>query len=64
MEYLPLGESQSTAQLPVLLKPTFCIHEKLTHGSAEEEWNVYIDRRLKTRTWRKLWQSFQSSIDR
>lgn len=60
MEYLPLGESQATDQLPVLLKPQFCIHEQLVHASDADEVQV-IDRRIKIRTWRKLWQLFKSS---
>ena len=60
MEYLALGESQATPQLPVLLKPQFCIHECVPHATAAEECQV-VERRIKTRTWRKLWQTFKSS---
>ena len=60
MEYQELGESQATAQLPVLLKPQFCIRECIPHATAADEYQV-VERRVKTRTWRKLWQSFKSS---
>ncbi len=60
MEYMPLGESQATAQLPVLLKPQFCIHECLNHGSDDDQ-SQAIDRRINVRSWRKLWQTFKSS---
>ncbi len=58
-EYVSLGESKATAQLPVLLKPQFCVHEHLPHAS-EASQTAILSRRTNIRSWRKLWQGFKS----
>ncbi len=60
IEFQALGESQATAQLPVLLKPQYCVHEHLSCASAQQQEQV-VSRRTDKRWWRKLWQGFKSS---
>lgn len=60
IEYQLLGESQTTAQLPVLLQPKYRITEGLADSQGDEEAQL-VHRRTNIRWWRKLWQSFKSS---
>lgn len=59
-EYVRLGETNGTAQCPVLLRPAFRIHESL--GDAwPAEVAVAVRRRMLQRAGRKLWKLFQTS---
>lgn len=60
LEYARLGSDSGDAHVPVLLKPSFCIHEGL-HDSASSTERAAVEKRLFRRTWRKLWKSLQSS---
>ncbi len=52
--------AEATAQLPVLLKPQFSVHECLDCASPERQLQA-AQRRIEIRSWRKLWQNFKSS---
>ncbi|SFJ57452.1 YbcC family protein [Planctomicrobium piriforme] len=60
VEYVPLGETAGTAQCPVLLQPSFCVHEAVLGDDAHAQSRVCRDRRA-VRQGRKLWKSFQTS---
>ncbi len=60
MEYVPMGFSSGTPQLPVLLQPSFHVHEKLRSVDDSAERDV-TQKRIAVRQSRKLWKSFQSS---
>lgn len=60
LEYVPIGFSKGTPQCPVLLQPSFQVHEAVRGipGSLQDD---VTQRRLGVRHARKLWKSFQSS---
>ena len=60
MEYVPLGCSKGTPQLPVLLQPSFHVHEKL-RGIDDSVESAAAEKRVTVRKGRKLWKSFQGS---
>ena len=60
LEYVPLGFAKGTPQCPVLLQPSFQVHERLRgiNNSIEDR---ATQKRLAVRQARKLWKSFQTS---
>lgn len=60
VEYVSLGFAKGTPQCPVLLQPSFQVHEHLrgSHDSLEDS---VIEKRNNIRQARKLWKSLQSS---
>lgn len=60
LEYVALGFTKGTPQCPVLLQPSFQVHEQLRGISDALEDDV-TQKRLAIRQARKLWKSFQSS---
>jgi uncharacterized protein YbcC (UPF0753/DUF2309 family) len=60
IEFVPMGQSQGVAHLPVLLKPQFKLHEGLHEADTAEEL-ACVEKRIRTRSWRKLWKRFQTS---
>ena len=60
LEYVPLGFATGTPQCPVLLQPSFQVHEQLRGSSDIREGEIW-QKRLATRRSRKLWKLFQSS---
>lgn len=60
LEYVPVGFARGTPQCPVLLQPSFQVHESLREVSDSVEHEV-TQKRLAIRQSRKLWKSFQSS---
>lgn len=60
LEYVPMGFSNGTPQLPVLLQPSFQVHETLRGIDHSVECDA-THKRLVVRQARKLWKSFQSS---
>lgn len=60
IEYVSLGERSGKSQLPVLLKPQFKLFEGLHESLASVESDT-VDRRMKKRSWEKLWDVFQAS---
>lgn len=60
MEYVPLGETNGSAQCPVLLSPGFQVREGLRGRDGQSQANAVARRRM-TRAGRGVWKSFQSS---
>lgn len=60
LEYVTIGFANGTPQCPVLLQPSFRVHEAVRGISASHQDDV-TQRRLGVRQARKLWKSFQSS---
>ncbi len=60
VEYVPLGSHCGDAHLPVLLKPTYQLHERLESRSDASQADV-TERRFTIRRWRKLWKQLQMS---
>lgn len=60
MEYVSLGLAKGTPQCPVLLQPSFQVHERL-RGTEDTIQQDVTAQRLALRQTRKLWKSFQSS---
>lgn len=60
LEYVPLGSAQGTPQCPVLLQPSFQVHEHL-RGLEQSTQDRAAHKRLAARLSRKLWKAFQSS---
>lgn len=60
MEYVPIGLEKGTPQCPVLLQPSFQIHETL-RGCSETVDHEATQKRVAVRQARKLWKSFQTS---
>lgn len=60
LELVPLGADRGVAQCPVLLRPSFRVHETLGDASAGGN-EAAIDRRQETRLARRTWKSFQAS---
>jgi uncharacterized protein YbcC (UPF0753/DUF2309 family) len=58
--YLSLGNESRTSQLPVLLKPSFRLHEGMREGNSCRE-AAAISQQRQFRNWGSLWKSFQSS---
>ncbi len=60
IEFVPMGQSRGHSHVPVLLKPQFQVHEGMPGADAEQELAA-IEQRLDSRSWRQLWQRFQTS---
>lgn len=60
LEYIPIGFANGTPQCPVLLQPSFQVHERL-RGIDQASQDDATRKRLGVRQARKLWKSFQSS---
>lgn len=60
MEHVPLGATHGSDQCPVLLTPSFQVHDHL-RGADESVQYSSRQRRAEVRLWRKLWKSFQQS---
>ncbi|TWT30664.1 YbcC family protein [Blastopirellula retiformator] len=60
MQYVSLGGGKGSAQCPVLLQPTFSVHE-IESGASEAEQAADGRRRLAAKNQRAIWKSFQSS---
>jgi uncharacterized protein YbcC (UPF0753/DUF2309 family) len=60
LEFVPLGAAHGPAQCPVLLQPSFRIHERLC-GAADGVQAGATGRRRMLRLGRKVWKSFQTS---
>ncbi|MFT7638587.1 MAG: hypothetical protein ACI9G1_000311 [Pirellulaceae bacterium] len=60
IEYVPLGETQGSANVPVLISPQFKVHEEIdaVDGNATEN---AIKRRSTFRFVRNVWKEFQAS---
>ena len=60
IEFIRLGETQGTSQVPVLITPQFAVHEEVA-GAPTSENDAAIQGRLRLRFLRKSWKEFQSS---
>lgn len=60
IEHIPLGETQGTAQCPVLIRPSFKAREELASSERCPQ-NQLVTRRQTVRLLKKVWKSFQSS---
>lgn len=60
LEFVPLGAAQGPAQCPVLLEPSFRIHERLRDEPDDLQARAAASRRM-LRLGRKVWKSFQTS---
>lgn len=60
MEFVPLGAAHGPAQCPVLLQPSFRIHERLRDEPEGLQARAAASRRM-LRLGRKVWKSFQTS---
>lgn len=60
LEYVPLGFSSGTPQCPVLLQPSFQVHESL-RGVDDAIVDQVAQQRIGIRQARKLWKAFQGS---
>ena len=60
LEFVPLGAASGPAQCPVLLQPSFRIHERL-RGESEGVQTRATESRRRLRLGRKIWKSFQTS---
>jgi len=60
LEYVPIGFSNGTPQCPVLLQPSFQVHETL-RGTNEFVAGEIAEKRIGIRQARKLWKAFQGS---
>ena len=60
MQYVPIGCDQGTSQCPVLLQPSFQVHEALG-GVADPVASKALQKRVRIRQVRQLWKAFQSS---
>lgn len=60
LEYVPLGFAQGTPQCPVLLQPSFQVHESVRGVDASSADEV-TQKRIGVRQARKLWKAFQGS---
>ena len=60
LELVPLGAAHGPAQCPVLLQPSFRIHERLRGESEGAQMRATESRRM-LRLGRKIWKSFQTS---
>lgn len=60
LEYVRFGETSGSAHCPVLLNPTFRVHECIDQASKEEHILAENRRRL-ARARRGIWKSFQSA---
>ncbi len=60
-EFAPLGQTNGNAQLPVLLKPQYKIHEGLHADSESLHEIATIAKRQQIRSWRAFWKSFKAS---
>lgn len=60
IEHIPLGETSGTAQCPVLIRPGFAAREGLGPHETGSQIQLVSSRR-KTRLFKKVWKSFQTS---
>ncbi|CAL1125598.1 unnamed protein product [Cladocopium goreaui] len=60
IEHIPLGEANGTAQCPVLIRPGFAAREGLGPDETGSQVQLVSSRR-KTRLFKKMWKSFQTS---
>jgi len=60
LEFVPLGAAHGPAQCPVLLQPSFRIHERLRGAPESVQAQAAVSRRM-LRLGRKVWKSFQTS---
>jgi uncharacterized protein YbcC (UPF0753/DUF2309 family) len=60
LEFVPLGAAHGPAQCPVLLQPSFRIHERLRGEPEGVQDRAAMSRRM-LRLGRKVWKSFQTS---
>ena len=60
IEFVSLGESRGTAQVPALLKPQFRVQEGI-RGVDDQLQEQTRQSRLQSRSLRKAWKAFQSS---
>ena len=60
LEYVPIGFSKGTPQCPVLLQPSFQVHESL-RGIDDAAVSAVAQKRIGIRQARKLWKAFQTS---
>jgi uncharacterized protein YbcC (UPF0753/DUF2309 family) len=60
LEFVPLGAAHGPAQCPVLLQPSFRIHERL-RAEPDDIQARAVGRRRMVRLGRKVWKSFQTS---
>ena len=60
LEYVSIGSTKGTPQCPVLLQPSFQVHETV-RGSSQAVQERITRSRLGVRAGRKLWKSFQGS---
>lgn len=60
IKFVPSGQTDGDAHVPVLLQPQWQLHESVCDTSPSSETNI-LRRRQRIRSWRKLWQGFQSS---
>ncbi len=60
LEYVPIGFTTGTPQCPVLLQPSFQVHETL-RGINRAAADKATEKRLGIRQARKLWKAFQGS---
>lgn len=59
-EFVKLGQTTGDSHLPVLLKPQFRLQEGIHEGDESHE-AVAVNQRRQLRSWRALWESFQTS---
>ncbi len=60
-EYAELGHCHGKSQLPVLLQPQFKLHEGFYKTSDSSLEIIAVEKRKRTQTWHRFWQSFQAS---
>lgn len=60
MEYVPLGETTGSANVPVLITPQFKVVEEVNSADASANESA-VNKRSKLRFLRKTWKEFQSS---
>ncbi|MFG0288031.1 MAG: YbcC family protein [Rhodopirellula sp. JB044] len=60
MEFVKLGATQGSPNVPALITPAFKVHEQIDNGDAEVNAKA-IEQRGRLRFMRKAWKEFQSS---
>ena len=60
-EYVRLGDHEGTIQHPVLIDPSFQVHESIRGEASQQLTQQATSRRRFRRGWRYLWKSFQGS---
>jgi len=60
IEYVPLGATVGSSQVPALLKPQFQVHESVLQGTSSLNDDA-VRKRYKIRSMRKTWKGFKTS---